>query len=165
MLNFDSSLLKEYLTTYKENQNMVDYINKHINLCNRYGSPNMFSGTVFLGSISESVEYPMELLKKYRDNYVALTRIINNFLTILIDTLSLIPLQLRYMCKIIYDIAKKKFPNALQIDINCFIWKFFFGEIFEYIILHPTLFGLIKGDKFNKGTKINVSIVRHFFIF
>ena len=62
---------------------MVDYINKNINSCNRYGSPNMFSGTVFLGSISESVEYPMELLKKYRDNYVALTRIINNFLTIL----------------------------------------------------------------------------------
>ena len=164
MLNFDSSLLKAYLTTYKENQNMVDYINKHINLCNRYGSPKMFSGTVFLDSISESVEYPMELLRKYRDNYVALTRIINNFLTILIDTLSLIPLQLRYMCKIIYDIAKKKFPNALQIDINCFIWKFFFGEIFEYIILHPTLFRLIKGDKFNKGTKINVSIVCKIFM-
>ena len=163
MVNFDVTLLKSYLTTYKDNQNMIDYINKHINLCERYGSSNMFSGTVFLKSIYDA-ESSMTLLNKYRDNFFGVTRIINNILTILIDNLSLIPLQLRYMSKIIYEIAKKKFPNALRIDINYFIWKFFFGEIFDYIILHPTLFRIIKGDKFNKGTKNNISIVCKIFM-
>ena len=80
------------------------------------------------------------IINKYKQNYLFIHQKIDIFLLDLINDIKLIPNNIRYICKIIYILISKKFPNLPKYLKNSFIGKFFFEQyIFRGLIMENKL--------------------------
>ena len=76
-------------------------------------SNNIFSNDKFLELLNKDYfNQNIELIiNKYKQNYLFIHQKIDIFLLELINDIKLIPNNIRYICKIIYVLISKKFPN------------------------------------------------------
>ena len=78
---------------------------------------------------TKSFDQNLELIvKEYKSIYLFIHQKIDSFLLELLGNVNLIPINIRYICKIIYLLISAKFPTLPKYLKNAFIGKFFFDK-------------------------------------
>ena len=68
------------------------------------------------------------ILNKYKENFVFIKDLIDSLLQELINKINIIPYSLKCICRIIFILITKKFPNLPKFYRNAFIGKFVFDK-------------------------------------
>ena len=161
----------EYNTEYKYELNqsrLIEKINEEKNpsMKNIYFNlleelnyyPNKFSNEGILEILKKENEKRNTLLQIYKDNFIYIREIIEEFLQIIIDKIITMPYSLRCISKFINILISKKFPDLTRYEINSFIGKFIFDKcIFSILSLENKYF--IDSRVYNKKTKTCLEIV------
>lgn len=74
-----------------------------------------------------------------------LMEIANSFLTTIIDSLHQVPYGIRWICKQIRSLTKRKYPEASDLSISSLIGGFFFLRFINPAIVTPQAYMLIEG--------------------
>ena len=138
------------------NENIKIYILKQ--LSDIGNDDNFYSNSNFIYQIYKSEE-PSTILTYYQTDFMTCIEFIIEIFNTLIENIHLIPFSIKCICKIISILIKEKFPNISIIELNAFIGEFFFGKIFQKILLRPDFFGLISSFIISKQTIHNIQII------
>ena len=115
---------------------------------------DMFSNKGLLEVLKDPCfqEVRKPLIKKYKNNFLYIQKKIDIFLQSLIDKISSIPYTVRCICKIIYLLISKKFPQLPKYLKNSFVGKFIFEKsIFPVLNLENK--NIIETKIFGNNTK------------
>ena len=180
--NYDANLLKNAKESYKHNSNttsflidinvnylekmiqndkiknnkgMIDYIEKLIEEIKIYKNPDYYSNSCLLQNL-KNLKSPTEILAIYKDHITEIISFINKLIEDLTSNTFLIPHSVKYICKIISILIKKKFKNIRAVDINAFISKFFLGKLLIPIISSPTHNSYITDFVISENTLKNI---------
>ena len=159
--NYIPDLTKEELSSdmdLQKDQNMKDYIYKQLEEL-KTKPDNWFSNAEFINNVYRSND-STEVLDLFHTNFSSVVDIINELFTNLIANIEIIPTSIRYISKIISTQIKEKFPNILQVELNAFIAKFFFGTIFTPIFTMADYSGLLKSTILLSNTKDNIMLIQ-----
>ena len=77
----------------------------------------------------------------------------------LLNDLYLLPYSVKCICKIILLLAKKKFKDIKEVEINSFMAKFFIDKLFAPIFENPGLGANIDNIIISGTTKHNAAII------
>ena len=124
-------LLKRY--NEEDNNEIKNIIYKNALNRNMYHLNNkksIFSNDKLIEVLcTKSFDQNLELIvKEYKSNYLFIHQKIDSFLLELLGNVNLIPINIRYICKIIYLLISAKFPTLPKYLKNAFIGKFFFDK-------------------------------------
>ena len=90
---------------------------------------NIFSNKGLLDVLKESCfSKSKAIVKTYKRNFLFIQKQIDFLLQSLIDKISNIPYTIRCICKVIYMLISKKFPNLPKYLRNSFVGKFIFEK-------------------------------------
>ena len=180
--NYDANLLKNAKESYKHNSNintfltdininylekiiqndriknnkgMSDYIEKLIEEIKIYKNPEYFSNSCLLQNL-KNLKSPTEILAIYKEQITEIISFINKLIEDLTSNTFLIPHSVKYICKIISILIKKKFNNIRAVEINAFISKFFLGKLLIPIISSPTHNAYITDFVISENTLKNI---------
>jgi hypothetical protein len=132
-------MIKEEKNIYNKELYILQY-ERSFNFSN--GDKNIFSNNKFFESLNndcfnDNIE---AIMNKYKKNYLFIHQKIDMFLLGLINDIKIIPINIRYICKIIYILISKKFPNLPKYLKNSFIGSFFFDHfIFPGLVMENSL--------------------------
>lgn len=136
-------LLKRY--NEEDNNEIKNIIYKNALNRNMYHLNNkksIFSNDKLIEVLcTKSFDQNLELIvKEYKSNYLFIHQKIDSFLLELLGNVNLIPINIRYICKIIYLLISAKFPDLPKYLKNAFIGKFFFDKyIFPNLLFENKL--------------------------
>ena len=137
----------ELLKRYKEENNdeIKNIIYKNAlnrNIYHLNNKRSIFSNDKLIEVLcTKSFDQNLELIvKEYKSNYLFIHQKIDSFLLELLGNVNLIPINIRYICKIIYLLISAKFPTLPKYLKNAFIGKFFFDKyIFPNLLFENKL--------------------------
>ena len=135
-VNLNSKVLIEILNN-TNNDNMKDFIYNQLN--NLKNDDNIFINSEFVDIINKSV-HSKSVLNFYQFYFFTIIKIIEIIIDKLNENINLIPFSIKYICKIITELVKKKFIGITKIEINSFISKFFFEILFNEFLSNPKIF-------------------------
>ena len=136
-----------------------DYIDKQINLINKQsGSENIFANSGFLEQVFKCQD-STEVLELYQFNFSVVIELVNKLFVELFKKVSAVPNSIRYVCKIISMLVKKKFPNILQVELNAFVSEFLVKQIIQPLFVYPELTCLMNCKFISKITKGNMVFI------
>jgi len=148
------TILKEINST--EDNNIKEYLQLQID---KMGDDiNMYSNTDIVMKLYSEKEGE-NLFFHFSRDFELVKTIIDKIFNKMIENIHLIPLSIKYICKMIYLVSKKKFPNMTIIESNVLLGIFFFEKIFFPIFLDPDGIGLINSF-FPNYTLENIDIVK-----
>ena len=153
------SLNKEELEKFQEdtdNQNMKEYISMKLEECS--SDPHSYSTESFLKNVT-FFPNSKNVLIKYRHNFIIITKTIDDLFKNLLENIQILPNFVKCLCKIISLLIKKQNPSINNINLNCFIAKFFFVGLFLKIIDNPSLFLLINEYFITDQTIYNLKFI------
>ena len=141
-----------YLNKYEkgENPNQDNLVEHYMNL-----KRNKYDNEDFLNEL----EMDDKIKKKYMDNFYRVMETINIIFASMKENLYHLPYSIKCLCKIIFILIKKKFPNINIIEQNAFIGTFFFGKLFMPFFLNPAYEALITNFLISKKTMSNLEII------
>ena len=148
--------LETKLKEYKNNSNMEEYIQKHINKCKT--KKDLFFNTNLIESIHSS-KFEEIIFGNYKRDFFKVMEFIDKILENLNNNIHLLPYSLKCFCKIISILITKKFPNISSIDRNSYIGAFFFKIIFLPIFKNPSIEALINEFIITRNSLYNFSII------
>jgi hypothetical protein len=131
-----------------------------------YLDPDMFTNKGLIESLKQYYydELKNLIITKFKKNFLYIQKKINYFLQSMIDKISTIPYTIRCICKIIYLLMNKKFPDLPKFYINSFIGKFFFSKyIFPVLSLENKniMDNRIFSSKTKKCINVIISVLDH----
>ena len=148
--------LKNKLDEFKNNKNMIEYINIQLNKFK--GDEEIFSNENFF-EYMYSLKYSGTIYGLYEKNFMKIIEMIDNIIDKLMENINLLPYSIKCLCRIISELISKKFPNITTTEKNIFISKFFFKVIFLPILENPSLEALINDFIISKNSIQNFSII------
>ena len=95
-------------------------------------------------------------LISYMQDFFKIKEFIDKLFNNLISNFRIFPYSIKCVCKIIYELVKKKFPNSSDIEKDIFISKFFFNTLLFPILKKPEINALINNFIISNATKVNV---------
>ena len=140
----------------EKDENMKDFYMRQLQRINR--DPDIFTNKKFLLYLTELAE-PVEVLKKYKENYGLFKELIDNIIKSLIDNISSIPYTLRCICKIISILICKKFKELNNYERNAFIGEFIFGKCILPILINSDINAVITSTILSASTKRCLKII------
>ena len=159
------NILKEDLETkldeYKDNPNMMEYINNKIKQCNI--NKELFSNEHFLNIINNS-NYSDTIYDLYKEDFMEVIDIIDKIFQNLISSIHLLPHSIKCLCKIISILLTKKFPNITTTQKNSFIGIFFFKILFSAIFKNPSIEALINDFIISRNTMYSLNVISEIII-
>ena len=150
---------EEYLKLINKNEKnkiMSDFLLSQYKMC--LENPNIFSNETFLKNLFDS-SASKEILVSYQIDFIKTIKIIDKFLKILLKNLYLLPYSVKCVCKMIFLMIKKKWPDLNIVDQNAFISKFFFHKLFAPIFENPGIGALINNFIISGVTQHNLKII------
>lgn len=135
-IKINSKVLIEILNN-TNNDNMKDYIYNQLNYLKN--DDNIFLNSEIFDTINESV-HSKSVLNFYQFYFFEIIKIIEIIIDKLNENINLIPFSIKYICKIITELIKKKFIGITKIEINSFISKFFFEILFNQFLSNSKFF-------------------------
>ena len=145
-----SSYDKDMANNIKE---FIDFQMKNSdNKWNLYSNES-FIGNVFKGQKSE------EVLSIYIVSFIKVVESVNLFFEKLSINQGIIPYSLKCICKIIYILLKKKFPDINRLQENAFMSRFLFDKILLPFLENPIYGALINEYMISPETVDNIKIV------
>ena len=99
------------------------------------------------------------VLLSYMQDYFKIKEFIDKLFNNLISNFRIFPYSIKCVCKIIYELAKKKFPNSSDIERDILISKFFFKTLLFPILSKPDINALINNFIISNATITNMRII------
>ena len=165
--NYKEELNEDKLTELMENtkdENLKEFYMDHLEQI--YNDPDMFTNKGLINCLKQYYydELKNLIIGKFKRNFLYIQKKINYFLQSMIDKISTIPYTIRCICKIIYLLISKKFPNLPKFYLNSFIGKFFFSKyIFPVLSLENK--DIMDNRIFSTNTKkclnVIISVLEH----
>ena len=134
----------------EKDPNLKEFFLRQLERINK--DPNIFTNKKFLNSISDFPEQN-EIIKIYRRNFLKIQEYIDLIIQSLIDKISTIPYPLRSICKLIYMLIQKKFPNISKYERNAFIGEFIFGKCILPILINSDINAIITSTILSQSTR------------
>ena len=110
----------------EENKDIKDFYIHQLEQIN--SDPDIFTNNGLRNIINEYSKDGKNILNKYKQNFVFIKNLIDSLLQELINKMHVIPYSIKCICKIIYILISKKFPNLPRFYRNAFIGKFLFDK-------------------------------------
>ena len=133
-INLLNKLLLEY-----ENKEMKDFIKNKISEIQANSQLNLtYSNGQFLSSVLSTKNWE-KTQNYYIQSFIQVIDIIDLFFENSLKYVDLLPYSIRCICKIITILIEKKFPEAIKVDKNKLLTKFFFQCLLFPIIINPSL--------------------------
>ena len=95
----------------------------------------------------------------YQKDFLETINFINQLIDDLMKYISLLPISIKYICKIISILIKNKFKEATNIEINAFISKFLIEKLLIPIISIPNYQALINDFVISGNTLKNIKTI------
>ena len=133
-------------TGEKENQDVVEH---YLSKKDKYDNEEFLNG----------LDTEEKIKKVYIDNFYRVLEAINTIFANIFDNLYLLPYSIKCLCKIIYILIKKKFPNINIIQQNAFLGKFFFDKMLLPFFISPAYEALITNFLISKKTISNLKVI------
>jgi len=99
------------------------------------------------------------LLYLYQKNFNGVTNFINLILDKIINNVNLIPYSIKFFCKIISLMVKRKFPDITESEKMLFLAKFFFGRLLIPILRNPCTEAFINSIIISENTLYNLQVI------
>ena len=136
----------------QENNELFKYYKKlenDINLKN-----DMYSNNILMKKIIET-NLPTYILISYQNDFLDIIPFIEQLLDDLSNNILLLPNSIKYICKIISILVKKKFKDITKTEENAFISKFIIEKLLMPIISFP----LINEFSISENTLKNIKVL------
>ena len=160
MPRIDEKELEENMKKYKDNQDMIEYLQIVKNMLSR--DKDLLSNEKIVNIICKKNHSEL-LLTLFQINFLKLIELLDLLIDSLVKNEKIIPKSIKYINKIIYILIKKKFPNLSTLKLNICINKFFFNKLLIPIFQNP--FSMFIDDfVINDNTQINLKIILNIFI-
>ena len=142
----------------KGKQNLVEYYNKFLNDIKNNNNQDLYSNKTLMKNLFNT-EYSTFLLTYYQNDFLDIISFINLLLEDLFTNTLLMPISIKYICKIIFILINNKFKDISQIEINAFLSKFILGKLLIPIISEPDSKALISDFVISENTIKNIKII------
>ena len=152
--DIDKEVIQKEIEKTNDN-NMKDYLNQQIKTINQEKKENLFQSAVFLDLIYK-FENSFELLQVYKNLMFKAMHIVHLLIKQMYDNIYMIPKGMRYICKIISILFKKRFKDIKQFELNAFISRFVFMKFFREFILHKNFFKVLKKENYDMSSNIEL---------
>ncbi|KAJ1910414.1 RasGAP protein [Mycoemilia scoparia] len=106
----------------------------------------------------EAAGHPL-VIKTIEPRMKAIERIANRFLDVIIGNISQVPYGIRWICKQIRSLTKRKYPQATDASVCSFIGGFFFLRFINPAIVTPQAYMLIKATAPAKNPRRTLTFV------
>ena len=161
LLDLNKNELKKMLQNKetKDNKNLKEYLSFQLNnMTNK--NDNLYSNQIMLEKIQKSKDSE-KILFFYERNFVIVIDIINEILEKLIESINNIPVIIKYILKMLYEILKYKFPHVKAIELYSCLSCVLNG-IINNCFLNPEnnllLSDVLLGSKIKQNLNIIISI-------
>ena len=141
---------------------MNDYYNNQLINCDNTND-NYYSNSKLMDQLLKS-KSSEEALYYYQNDFQKIKDFIENIITNLKNNLYLLPYSVKCLCKIIYILIEKKFPNINSIQRNAFIAGFLFKQLLIPILENPGVGVLINNFIISRNTLSNIKIINKILI-
>ena len=143
----------------KENKiHLYEYFCKLENDIKKSNNENLYSNTIILKTIFET-NISTQILTFYQNDCLKIISFVEQLIEDLINNITLLPNSIKYICKIISILIKKKFKDITKLQENAFISKFLLGKLLIPIISLPSSNALISDFVISGNTLKNIKIV------
>ena len=160
MPRIDEKELEENMKKYKDNQDMIEYLQIVRNILSR--DKDLLSNEKIVNIICKKNHSEL-LLTLFQINFLKLIELLDLLIDSLVKNEKIIPKSIKYINKIIYILIKKKFPNLSTLKLNICINKFFFNKLLIPIFQNP--FSMFIDDfVINDNIQINLKIILNILI-
>ena len=149
------SELENQLKIFENNKLMTDYCDLNIK---RIQTDDEYANQKLLQNIFDS-PISKEVLASYQIEFSKIINLINKLIQNLLNDLYLLPYSVKCICKIILLLAKKKFKDIKDVEVNSFMAKFFIDKLFAPIFENPGLGASIDNIIISGTTKHNAAII------
>ena len=136
-------------------KNMKDYLNQQIEFIIQEKKEDLFQSSVFLDLIYK-FENSLELLQVYKNLMFKAMHIVHLLIKQMYDNIYMMPKGMRYICKIISILFKKRFKDIKQFELNAFISRFVFMKFFREFILSKNFFKVLKKQNYDISANIEL---------
>ena len=155
---------KEKLINHAEkakNENktiLMDYFNTLENDITSNNDEDLYSNKVVMKKMFDT-NLPTYLLSFYLNDFLEVVSFIDQLMEDLKKNILLLPNSIKYICKIISLLIRKKFKNTTKVEENAFISKFIIGKILISIISLPNFNALISDYVISGNTQKNIKAI------
>ena len=152
--------IKRMMTEDKfKDKNMNDYLNNQLINCQDNSDNNGYYSNLKLMDKIYKTKSSGEVLYFYQSDFQKIIDFIEKLLANLKKNLYLLPYSVKCLCKIIYILIEKKFPNINAIQKNAYIADFFFKKLLIPILKNPGVGVLINNFIISRNTLSNIKII------
>ena len=154
---------KYFNLNFNELENPFD-IEKNVNLYKYFeeikNNNNLkeYSSSILMKQL-EDTSLSSYLYPIYLQNFFEIISFLEQLIEDLMNTILLLPSSIKYICKIISILIKKKFNNISKNEENTFISKFIIGKLLIPIISFPSLNAYISDFIISRNTIKNINIL------
>ena len=141
----DVDNVKEFIECQQKFEDKKNVFSKYSN--------EAFINNIFKGANSE------EILSIYIVSFIKIVESINLLFKSLLDHTSVIPYSIKCICKIIYSLLQKKFPNIKRLQLNAFMSRFLFNKLLLPFLENPIFGALINEYMISPETVTNIKTV------
>ena len=167
-LNDNENSLSTYLIENLTKTELIDILEKETNNINKSyireklalinEDDNIYSNKMLLEKVQKS-KISEKILFHYQKNFNIVIDIINKILKKFVEASHLIPNNIKYICRMIYNLLHYQFNGISDIDIYYYLSKFFLVFLFKDFFLNPDIEALITTVIISKHTKANLNII------
>ena len=141
-------------------KDLSEYFDKFANEIKMSNNYDLYSNRTLMKHIlNSSLNLPSYILSFYQNDFLDVIPFIEQLIKDLMNNLILLPNSIKYICKIISVLIKKKFKDIKKCDENAFISKFLLEKLLIPIISFPSLNGLISDFVISGITLKNIKLI------
>ena len=137
---------------------LFEYFSKLENEIKKNNNENLYSNTILMKTISET-NIPTQILTFYQNDFLEIISFVEQLIEDLTNNILLLPNSIKYICKIISILIKKKFKDITKFEENAFVSKFLLGKLLIPIMSFPSSNALISDFVISGNTLKNIKLV------
>ena len=121
---------------------------------------SLYSLKTLTDNITKS-SIPSNIITFYQGDCIEIISFLEQLINDLMKNILLLPNSIKYICKIISILIKKKFPNISKTEENAFISRFLLGKLLLPIISLPSITALISEFVISGFTLKNIKTINY----
>ena len=143
----------------EDKKDLSEYFDKYVNEIKIQNNQDLYSNRTLMKNIlNSSINLPTYILSFYQNDFLDIIPFVEQLIKDLISNILLLPKSIKYICKIISVLIRKKFKNIRKCDENSFISKFLIEKLLIPIISFPSFNGLISDFVISGNTLKNIKL-------
>ena len=142
----------------ENNENLFNYYERLKNDIKANKDDNRYSNILLINKMEKTYLFKY-LINIYKNDFLEVISFLKQLIEDLNKNILLLPNSIKYICKLIAILIKKKFKDATQNEINMFISRFVIEKLLIPIISVPNFNGLISDFVISGITLKNIKIL------